>query len=466
MGFFTYVNHASFKINVDDINLIIDPWLEGSVFDQGWDLLVETPSSFFDFSKITHIWFSHEHPDHFAPWCLKKIDESLRKKITILFQYTKDRRVINFCKSLSFQVIEMQNCKEYSLSKNLNLTCGKMGDAAIDSWLLINVYGTKILNLNDCVVDDFKTANSIYEITGNIDVLCTQFSYANWVGNPEDIERRQQFRREKLLRIKLQNEVFKPSFTMPFASFVYFSHEENKYLNADINTIDEVVEFIKNKTNSKPIVFFPEDNWDFKEVWCNKNALLKYSKAYSDLSTKKFTKPGDLDELQLMNLAKNYSQNIKKNNNKLLLFLYSKFCGELYIKLFYSGSNYKFNLWSGLKEIKTKNKYDVEMSAESLATILKFEWGIGSVQVNGRFRAYNGGEAKLAKVFLLGLLNSTDHYLSLPFMFNFCFRKIMTFFPSKIISVLSKFNIKTELEYDIDYSYYKSWDKYILTKVK
>src|SRR5205807_3141611 len=61
-----------------DVRLITDPWLFGSAFNNGWDLISETKFSLDDFREITHIWFSHEHPDHFAPPVLKAIDPAVR----------------------------------------------------------------------------------------------------------------------------------------------------------------------------------------------------------------------------------------------------------------------------------------------------------------------------------------------------------------------------------------------------
>ena len=35
----TFLNHASFMVENDDAVLLIDPWYEGSAFNQGWSLL-------------------------------------------------------------------------------------------------------------------------------------------------------------------------------------------------------------------------------------------------------------------------------------------------------------------------------------------------------------------------------------------------------------------------------------------
>ena len=50
-----------------------------------------------DFKNISHIWFSHEHPDHFSVGFFLKFKELIKQKnITILFQHTRDKRVKDF----------------------------------------------------------------------------------------------------------------------------------------------------------------------------------------------------------------------------------------------------------------------------------------------------------------------------------------------------------------------------------
>ena len=85
-----WVNHASFIIRSGSVALLCDPWLHGTVFNEGWSLQSPTKLSYNDFANITHIWFSHEHPDHFNPPNLKKIPEQYRRKIKVLFHHTKD----------------------------------------------------------------------------------------------------------------------------------------------------------------------------------------------------------------------------------------------------------------------------------------------------------------------------------------------------------------------------------------
>ena len=62
-----FVNHASVLISHGEINILSDPWYSGAVFHQGWRLLYENSGDKINdiLKKTTHIYISHEHPDHF-----------------------------------------------------------------------------------------------------------------------------------------------------------------------------------------------------------------------------------------------------------------------------------------------------------------------------------------------------------------------------------------------------------------
>ena len=75
----TFVNHASVIFSHSDVTLITDPWISGPAFNDSWELISQSKLHIDDFAKITHIWFSHEHPDHFSPKMLESIPEEIRK---------------------------------------------------------------------------------------------------------------------------------------------------------------------------------------------------------------------------------------------------------------------------------------------------------------------------------------------------------------------------------------------------
>jgi len=443
-----WVNHASYVIKFQEIQLLVDPWIFGDCFDDSWSLLVDSAFTLNDFERITHIWFSHEHPDHFSPWVLSAIPKKYRESITVLFQETSDKRVINFCKKLFSKVEELPDRKSFLLSDVFKLTCGKMMN--IDSWLLAEIDNTKILNLNDCVIDSPQLVKSIKKITGEVDILLTQFSYANWEGNPEETEKRLASASEKLERVNIQVRGFSPKYVIPFASFVYFSHSENRYMNDAINSVDRVNSFLLEHTNSKPLVFYPGDRWSYGEVRSNTESLKKYKEHYEKINKKKFKKSNKpITNDILGSLAENYIRNLKKKNSLLILKLLNSFpknlgFKRLVIKLSDTGQICEFDLIKGLSfhERGSIVGADVELSSNSLNQILKFEWGIGTVLINARFKATEKGYRIFKRIFVFGIWNSVDRYL--------CSKTILKLM---LMFLLLGKKLKT---YN-DFSFYKSW---------
>ena len=106
-----WVNHAGFVQRHRDVALLSDPWLSGTAFNDGWELLVPSLFTPSDVASVTHIWFSHEHPDHFSPPVLKKIPAEVRQGVQVVFQTSPDQRVAEFCRSIGFTVHEVRDRK-------------------------------------------------------------------------------------------------------------------------------------------------------------------------------------------------------------------------------------------------------------------------------------------------------------------------------------------------------------------
>lgn len=94
-----FINHASVIVSDGQTSVLSDPWYKGDAFHKGWNLLHETSSQevFEMLDRIAHIWISHEHPDHFSISFFKSFAEKIKElSIKILFQKTKDKRVLKF----------------------------------------------------------------------------------------------------------------------------------------------------------------------------------------------------------------------------------------------------------------------------------------------------------------------------------------------------------------------------------
>jgi hypothetical protein len=351
------------------------------VFHNGWSLLSETKFSYPEFERITHIWFSHEHPDHFFPPNIKAIPPELRANITVLFQKTNDRKVVEFCEKLNFkEVIELKPNVDYRLTDKFKIINAPFGH---DSWLYIKTDLYSFLNTNDCVINTKVKAEKIHKITGDIDVLLTQFSYAAKDGNINQPEKRIKAGKDKFKQMKLQFEVFKPKYFIPIASYVWFSHEENFYMNDSINTIDKVYEFsLLNKV--EPIVLYPTDKYKIGTTHNNSKSIDNYLL--------------DINNITIQNTRKTISSSlteIKKSGHKLTSQLKKEDLFLLALLSFYPIKFYltdlniavRFSSLFGIKEIKnTKSNTNIHLTSEVLNYCLKFNWGFGATNVNGRFQ--------------------------------------------------------------------------------
>ncbi len=248
-----FVGHASIAIECQNQVILCDPWLVGKVFNNSWALL--SPSSPPAFSTVDYIWISHEHPDHLSFPSLKGIPDSDKSRIKVLYQRHASPRVVDSILKLGFShVIELPQYRWFRLGRDLEVFCGSVW--SMDSFLAVRDRVSKecLLNLNDCVLNVDQLRYIKHRI-GNVSMLFTQFSFAQWVGNDCDEDHGAERKIEQLTQ---QIEVFKPEFTVPTASFVYFCNEENCRMNHWMNTPDSIARLKLKGVN----FMYPGDEWD------------------------------------------------------------------------------------------------------------------------------------------------------------------------------------------------------------
>ncbi len=382
-----FVNHASFIIKYKNTKLICDPWLDGPAFDKGWMHVSDTKLEYSAFDKITHIWFSHEHPDHFSPPNLVKIPAEFRKNISVLFQETTDRKVAEFCKKIGFkEIIELKENKFYTIEDDFKIMCNPYVDG--DSYALFQTNGLKLLNLNDCMVDSDQRAKELSKLTGEVDVLFTQFGYAHKIGNIGDTELRKKSSKEKLSRIVNQDKYLKPRIIVPFASYVYFCHEENSYMNDGFNDIKHVMSYLENNTSAKTAILYPGDRWNLNENWNSESSIERYISDFNKVPNNTYIKT---EKIAIGELEKTSSlfvdQLLNEYPNRRVL---NKLSTNLYLTDHKIAVN--LSIKSKLFEVKLdKDQCDVSLTSDALNYSLKHLWGIDTLTVNARMNYPKGG---------------------------------------------------------------------------
>jgi hypothetical protein len=282
-----------------------------------------------------------------------------------------------------------------------------------DSWALIETPDARILNLNDCVLNRPRDLQRIADKVGTVDVLLTQFSYANWIGGPEDGAEREKAAAEKLDWMRTQLRVLKPAVCIPFASFVMFAHSDNWYLNDKRNTVEAAVRVIED-AGVTPVVLYPGDTWSVGAPSDSATAVKKYEASWDPSGRPPLTSD-TVEWADLEHLATACSKRLSKRNNRLLLRAAARLGigAPLFVKLTDLGRTARFDPLHGLTAVELPDsEVDVWLGSQSFAYTLKFDWGADTLSVNGRFRASPAGYRKMLRTFGPSLLNNNGRALA------------------------------------------------------
>ena len=440
-NFVQFVNHASIIVSNSNKSILTDPWYSGAVFDNGWNLLYENSKEKIRelLTKVDYIWFSHEHPDHFSINFLNDYEDFLKqRKIKFIFQKTDDQRVVSFLKMKKFEFIELPNNKEFHIDHNFSLKIQRTD--FYDSALILKINNKKIFNLNDCPLKSKSEIKSFKKKYGECDFLFTQFSYAAWKGGIDNIDWRKYAAEEKIQTLKYQSEILSSKFTIPFASFIKFSDNYNKYLNDSINKPRTILEKCKN-IKSKIMFLAPYQIIDLDNPIVENKGYEFWDNIYENKSNFKVKSVNKTYELESLNKAFDlYKERIFSKNSKSLIVLLSKlkflqFFQPIIIKLKDLDIVIKVDIANNIFE-KIDLKPDIEMYSRSLNLIFKQDFGFDTLTVNGCFEERKKNAfTKMSKSLAIGNLNNLGIKLNYKIIFNI---SVIVLFLKKLIYIKKK----------------------------
>ena len=172
----TLVNHASVFLEEGRVGFLSDPWFFGEVFNDSWALEYKTNENVIRnvLQKLTHIYISHEHPDHFHFPTLKFIKENCNNQIKVIIQDLPRKEVLHAIKKIGFlEVLEVGSREQIMLDEGIfvylysvfpvDSACGFISRKK-------NKKNKIILNLNDTELCDYDL-KTIKKDLKNVDVL-------------------------------------------------------------------------------------------------------------------------------------------------------------------------------------------------------------------------------------------------------------------------------------------------------
>ena len=366
----TFLNHASFAIEVNNNITLIDPWFTGKIFNNSWSLMKDTDDSIIDYSKVKYISISHEHPDHLHWGTLKYIRSKTDNDITIIYPKRKNPNVKDACKKLGYSFAYVEHFTETEIEENYSITTFPAGH---DSALVYRVHGDVICNQNDAYLkpDNLQT---MHEMFPNIDLWLFQFSLAGYYGNmtePEVIkEKGTKFHIDKFLEYQ---RYLQPKMSIPFASFVYFCKEYNKYINDYAVSLESILE----KSNLKTQIPFYGEEISLVSNENNDNYLAKW-KDVIDSSTRVIDPVQEfVGEEKIIELLHKIT---KEGYNPAPLIL-EFFDYDRYLFIDTERNNFKF---IDKKEVSS-DLIAGTLPTEELYAYLTTPWGADTLNITGAF---------------------------------------------------------------------------------
>lgn len=418
-----FINHAAFTIIAAGLRILCDPWIDGEVFHNGWSLLALTKLRVQDSARVTHLWFSHEHPDHFNPPNLKRIPPEIRKEITVLYQATADGKVAQFCKGLGFKVQELPPGQRTAIADRVSVLCQPVRGME-DSWLHVSSPDGSVLNLNDCEINDREQARAIKRAVGPVDLLATQFSLSAWDGNAEEKDRRRAGAHEMLERAVMQTQELAPRYVLPFASFVWFCHEENAYMNDGVVSVAEAAQALAQRTSALPVVMYPGDVWTPGGPSPTAAAVERWERDRQSLSGRPLHRGKPVAADALVAASREFCHKLLEHSDRSRLRVRWAVrdarepragrgrlgsvadLARLRIRparVFVPdlAQSFDFDPFHGLSPAdRERADCEVEIGSEALAYAFKFLWGGQTLLINGRFREIRpGGREPLFRYF-------------------------------------------------------------------
>ena len=146
-----------------------------------------------------------------------------------------------------------------------------------------------------------------------------------------------------------------------------------------------VYNYLKSRHSAKPLYFYPGDEWDFEKTPDIQQNINKYNLDYKKIKIKHKTKI--ISEQQLKESLLKYKKKIKGFSiyNTIGQLLSKSYTTNIF--LWDHKQGYSFSHTRGLTKIKnTSDECDYQMSSESLYFIFQFDYGIETLQVNGRYK--------------------------------------------------------------------------------
>ena len=317
--------------------------------------------------------------------------------------------MVDAFKKLGFgEIILLDNRVNQKITPNTTAEIYQIG--SMDSALVIAADNQVILNINDCEANkvDCTYLKKKYK---KIDVVLNQFSMAGYEGFPDYqfyLKRNAQRKIDQLIENHID---LNANVTIPFASNVYFSCEDNKYVNQFSNKPWDT-EIALTERNLNCVLLYPGQEYSVGDFVDNKESIEKYQILYNNFDfVYNPIESITLDELNdswllfCKNLHDRYPNWILKKLGVVTVWI-----KDLKVALSLDVLN------SNLISLENNENPDIELNSQPLHFAFKFAYGIQTLGVSARVVVNRFDNWKWYR--LLASLNNAEIYLKPKYFFT------------------------------------------------
>jgi UDP-MurNAc hydroxylase len=406
----TLVSHASVLIGTSDAVIWSDPWLFGTAFNESWSL---HPAPSWDPSHledVDYLWLSHEHPDHFHVPTLRSLPDAFKKRITVLFQENNSEKMFDALRRLGFlKFRKLPHGKPVALTDRTRVYCYQVGQ--MDSALAVMNGGQTILNLNDCEVNrvDLQRIKRTLKVC---DVLLNQFSRAGSNGYVDGDVRHERASARILDTMVANHSDVGAKVTIPIASFMYFSTDDNAYMNKYANTPSDVARRFAQE-GLQAAILYPGDTLKVGERHDSAIALARFEAGQRALAEVPGTSAVGVPLETLIVQYGNLAGSIHKRYPSILL----KSLRPVVIRIPDLSTTVRLSISAQTIEVVDAEDPDLEIRSQPLSFAFSNAFGFQTLGVSARYVLYKKS-ANWRKYRILFSLNNAELYLRPKLLFR------------------------------------------------
>jgi UDP-MurNAc hydroxylase len=409
------LSHSCVLVETADCKILADPWFVSRVFNNSWTLFPEPHYDESMLKDVDYLWISHEHPDHFNIPTLRMLPEEFRSRVTVLFQQNNSQKMFDAFARFGYPLHRALGHREIvRLTEATEVYCYQVGQ--MDSCLGVRDSSGVVLNYNDAYANKLDSTRMRRDI-GEPDVLLKQFSIAGY-GGFEDLDAYLPAMATKHIDSMLEtHDDVGAKVTIPFASFVVYSSEDNRYMNDYSNSTQDVVDRFE-KADMGIAVLGMGDVYDTESIedWDSSPALGRYREASQSLAHFEYSVPEatSLEEIKVKfdltrgDLTERYPAFV-------LRLLKPVTVGIPDLK-----KVIRFSIADGsFEEVAESEPPDLVVNSQPLCFALGEPFGVQTLGISGRVRLCKGGdENNWARHRVLFALYNAEFYLRPKYLFT------------------------------------------------